>query len=121
MNEDHAKAMIIDIYQQATKKQTTAYTHRFILFMIHQHVERTKDVMKKAELTEQEIDKAYEHFDERAPNLFNGPNVRNLTGLAQLREAQRKKHDYNENSLMKMTRKRKKMTDTTQALENEKA
>eukprot|EP00971_Amphidinium_carterae_P327699 6459174-Amphidinium_carterae.3 len=53
--------------------------------------------MKKAGLTEQEIGKAYEYFDERAPNLFNIPNVRNLTGLPQLREVQREECDYSEN------------------------
>eukprot|EP00971_Amphidinium_carterae_P282545 5609437-Amphidinium_carterae.2 len=53
--------------------------------------------MKKAGLTEQKIDKTYEHFDESAPNLFNNPNVRNLTGLPQLREVQHEKHDYSGN------------------------
>eukprot|EP00971_Amphidinium_carterae_P261671 5191276-Amphidinium_carterae.1 len=97
MNEDYAKAMIIDIYQQAAKKQTTAYTHRFIVFMLQYHAERTNDVTKKAGLTEQEIDKAYEYFDESTPNLFNSPNVRNITGLPPLREIQREERDYSEN------------------------
>eukprot|EP00971_Amphidinium_carterae_P020040 395014-Amphidinium_carterae.2 len=75
--------------------------------------------MKKGGLTEQEIDKAYEHFNERAPNLFNSPNVRNLPGLPQLCEKYTVKNLTT--SRMKMTRKRTKMTDTTQDLENVKA
>eukprot|EP00971_Amphidinium_carterae_P096961 1919468-Amphidinium_carterae.1 len=95
MNEDYAKTMIVDIYQQAAKKQTTACNHRFIVFMIQYHAERRKDVMKRAGLTEQTIDKGYEYVDERTPNLFNGPNIRNLTGLPVLCEGQcEEQHNY---------------------------
>eukprot|EP00971_Amphidinium_carterae_P338463 6475814-Amphidinium_carterae.1 len=73
MDEEYAKTMIIDTYQQTAKKRTSAYNHRFIVFMIQHHAKKTKDVMRKAGLTDQEIDKVYDYFDERAPNLFNGP------------------------------------------------
>eukprot|EP00971_Amphidinium_carterae_P303903 6038807-Amphidinium_carterae.2 len=46
------------------------------------------------DLTENEINKAYDYFDERAQTLFDRPNIRNLTSLPQLREEQR---DYSEN------------------------
>eukprot|EP00971_Amphidinium_carterae_P087846 1738219-Amphidinium_carterae.1 len=53
--------------------------------------------MKTAGLTENEINKAYDYFDERASTLFDRPNMHNLTGLPQLREEQRDSSESEDN------------------------
>eukprot|EP00971_Amphidinium_carterae_P256959 5101363-Amphidinium_carterae.6 len=86
-----------------TTPQETDYSLHTQVHRLHDTVPlgenkgRDEDSLKKTGLTEQEIDKAYEYFDERAPNLFNSPNVRSLIGLPQLRQVQRKERDYSEN------------------------
>eukprot|EP00971_Amphidinium_carterae_P242103 4807005-Amphidinium_carterae.1 len=84
--------MIIDIYAQYNKekqlRQSTAQTmnlprhqNRFIMFMIQHHTTKITKIMEDAALPQQQINLAFGHFDERAPQPFTNPNVRNLADM----------------------------------------
>eukprot|EP00971_Amphidinium_carterae_P134295 2660656-Amphidinium_carterae.1 len=86
MEEEYARQMIAEIYQTSRDKNTSAHFHKLIIFMMQYHSTRMTTIMKKARLTDNEIKSAYDHFDAKAVNIFDKPNLRNLP---QLHEAQR--------------------------------
>eukprot|EP00971_Amphidinium_carterae_P095748 1894967-Amphidinium_carterae.1 len=83
--------MITDIYAEYEKKPRAQppWQHRFLLLMIQHHSTKTTKIMQDAGLSAAQINQVYDYFDEKAPQHFSRPNVRNLTEIQHLQHLSR--------------------------------